>query len=234
MSSVRQGPIYFVPVFLFIFILAPATEALSFKAGKDNITTITPGLFACKVIYFPSPFYGGQQVTVLASVGHTTKSQTPRNGAAIWVEAVTASEFTVCVLEFGNGVNRTMEVNWLSFQGSLGGSQVSSTSLNSWTTGTVCKRIDFQQRFVTSPNVFVTAVHQIPKRAQDAMAVWVEELRVDNFKICLLEAKIFDGPHKNIKIVSEKSISFCHWIIRNTPKSTGSFSLSQTKRKGKP
>ena len=80
---------------------------------------------------------------------------------------------------------------------------------------------------MTSPNVFVTAVHQIPKRAQDAMAVWVEELRVDNFKICLLEAKIFDGPHKNIKIVSEKSISFCHWIIRNTPKSTGSFSLSQ-------
>ena len=34
------------------------------------------------------------------------------------------------------------------------------------------------------------------------MAVWVEELRVDNVKICLREAKIFDGPHKNIKIVS--------------------------------
>ena len=34
------------------------------------------------------------------------------------------------------------------------------------------------------------------------MAMWVEELRVNNFKICLREAKIFDGPHKNIKIVS--------------------------------
>jgi len=200
MSSVRQDPIYVVPVFLFIFALVPATEALSFKAGKDNITTITPGLFACKVIYFPSPFYGGQQVMVLASVGHTGKSQTPRNGAAVWVEAVTASEFTVCVLEFGNGANRTVEVNWLSFQASLRGSQVGFTSLNSWNTGTVCKRIDFQQRFVTSPTIFVTAVHQIPERAQDAMAVWVDELRVDNFKICLREAKIFDGPHKNIKI----------------------------------
>ena len=40
------------------------------------------------------------------------------------------------------------------------------------------------------------------------MAVWVEELRVDNFKICLREAKIFDGPHKNIKIVSELDINF--------------------------
>jgi len=28
MSSVRQHPIYFVPVFLFIFALAPATEGI--------------------------------------------------------------------------------------------------------------------------------------------------------------------------------------------------------------
>ena len=206
MSSVRQHPIYFIPVFLFIFVLAPATEgiivfilssdilyplwiasrslclveeiwivdgnwggthrlgklyfvelplwwqivlnsliALGFKAGKDNITTITPGLFACKVIYYPRPFYGGQQVTVLASVGHTAQSQTPRSGAAVWVEDVTASEFTVCVLEFGNGSNRTLEVNWLSFQAPLRGSQIGTASLNSWTAGTKCKRIDYQQ-----------------------------------------------------------------------------------------
>jgi len=49
--------------------------ALGFKAGKGNITTSTPGLFACKVIYFPSPFYGGQQVSVLASVGHTVTTE---------------------------------------------------------------------------------------------------------------------------------------------------------------
>ena len=40
------------------------------------------------------------------------------------------------------------------------------------------------------------------------MAVWVEELSVDYFKICLREAKIFDGPHENIKIVSEFDIVF--------------------------
>ena len=119
--------------------------AIAFKTGKDNITTIAPGLFACKVISFPSPFYGGQQVKVLASVGHTVKRQTPRNGAAVWVEAVTASKFTACILEFGNGSNRTLEVNWLSFQASLRGSQIGTTSLNSWTAGTKCKRIDFQQ-----------------------------------------------------------------------------------------
>lgn len=92
-----------------------------------------------------SPFYGGQQVTVLASVGHTAKSQKPRNGAAVWVEAVTPSKFTVCILEFGTGSNKTAEVNWFSFQASLGGSQTGTASLSSWTTGTKCKRIDFQQ-----------------------------------------------------------------------------------------
>jgi len=64
------------------------------------------------------------------------------------------------------------------------------------------------QRFSTPPTIFVTASHQVPKRPQDAMAVWVEELRVDNFKICLREAKIFDGPHKGIKIVSKSQFRF--------------------------
>ena len=36
------------------------------------------------------------------------------------------------------------------------------------------------------------------------MAVWVEELTEDSFKICLREVKIFDGLHKGIAIVSLK------------------------------
>ena len=64
------------------------------------------------------------------------------------------------------------------------------------------------QRFSTPPTIYVTASHEVPKRPQDAMAVWVEELRVDNFKICLTEAKIFDGPHKGIKIVSKFEFRF--------------------------
>ena len=119
--------------------------ALGFKAGKDNVTPTSPGLFACKKIHFHSPFYGGQQVMVLTSVGHTAKSQTPRNGAAVWVERVTESEFTACVLEFSDGSNKSLEVNWVAFNEKLNGSQIGTTSLNSWTTGTECKRIDFQQ-----------------------------------------------------------------------------------------
>ena len=121
------------------------STALGFKTGKENVTTVTPGVFACKKIYFTNPFYGGPQVKVLASVGHTVKGETPRNGAAVWVEEVKASEFTVCVLEFGDGSNKSVEVNWIAFQSALPGSQIGITSLNAWTTGTECKRIDFQQ-----------------------------------------------------------------------------------------
>jgi len=38
-------------------------------------------------------------------------------------------------------------------------------------------------------------------------------LRVDNFKICLREAKIFDGPHKGIKIVSKFKFRFLSVVI---------------------
>ena len=153
--------------------------ALGFKAGKDNITTITPGLFACKVIYFERPFYGGQKVTVLASVGHTVKSQRPRNGAAIWVEAVTESEFTACVLEYGNGSNKTLEVNWLSFQASLRGSQIGTTSLNSWTTGTECKKIDFLQVSIAFPICFqLIIISQRKKRSLEQIQLKKERLQL--------------------------------------------------------
>ena len=109
------------------------------------MTTVTPGLYACKVIYFQSPFYGGQQVKVFASIGHTARSQLSRNGASVWVEDVKASEFTACILEFGDGSNGTAEVNWIAFESAPNESQIGTTSLNSWTTGTECKRIDFQQ-----------------------------------------------------------------------------------------
>ena len=48
----------------------------------------------------------------------------------------------------------------------------------------------------------VAARHQVLKRPQDALAVWAEDVRKDSFKLCARETKIFDGIHKNIKVVS--------------------------------
>ena len=66
----------------------------------------------------------------------------------------------------------------------------------------------YLKRFATPPIVLATPSHQFPERPQDAMAVWVEELTEDSFKICLREVKIFDGLHKGITIVSRVKIHF--------------------------
>lgn len=119
--------------------------ALKFKTGKGKVTTTTTGLFACKKVSFISPFQSGQQVKVLASVGHSVKSPVPRYGGAIWVEDVKTSGFTVCNVEYGTGSNGTTEVNWIALQSPPPGSQLGTASLNSWRSGTKCKRIVFKQ-----------------------------------------------------------------------------------------
>ncbi|KAL9975448.1 hypothetical protein ACROYT_G012609 [Oculina patagonica] len=146
MSSERHLPLkHLFLIFFMVAFIAQADQALSFKAGKDNVTTSTSGLFACKKISFQYPFYGGQQVKVLASVSHTLKSPTPRSGAAIWVEDVMVKGFTVCVVEYGEGSNGTTAVNWIALQSPPARSQLGTASLSPWTTGTKCKRIVFKQ-----------------------------------------------------------------------------------------
>ncbi|XP_066022454.1 uncharacterized protein [Pocillopora verrucosa] len=174
--------------------------APSIKAGKDNVTTNSPGLFGCKKIYFQHPFHGKQQVKIFASFGHNIGSSGHRYGGAVWVESVSTSGFTACVLEFGDGSNSTSEINWLALQSVPLGTQSETVHLNAWTTGKKCTTIKFKQRFKTSPTILVAVSHDILSRPQDAMAVWVEDLKKDNFKVCLKETKLFDGTHKSIKI----------------------------------
>lgn len=120
------------------FVVLNVFTAHALKAGKENVATVTPGLFACKRISFKNPFNGGQQVNVLASIGHTVKSSLPRNSAALWVESVTAGGFKVCVLEYGKGSNETAQVNWVAFKNALSGSRFGSIWFNSLTSGTEC------------------------------------------------------------------------------------------------
>ena len=97
------------------------------------------------MVSFEEPFDGGQGIKILASKSHSKKGPNHGNGAAIWIESVTKNGFTVCVLEYGDGSNGTTEVNWIALQSAPVGSQLGTTSLNPWTTGTKCKRVAFQK-----------------------------------------------------------------------------------------
>ena len=118
---------------------------LIIKAGKSNLTTSISSLFACNKVSFKEPFNGGQEIKVFISKSHAAKSSTGGNGAAIWVESLNKKGFTVCVLEFGDGSGGTSQVNWMALQSVPAGSQLGTTSLNSWTTGTTCKRVAFEK-----------------------------------------------------------------------------------------
>ena len=108
------------------------------------MTTANPGLFACHKVSFAQPF-GGKEVKVFASFGHSVKNPFRGNGAAIWVGSEDTNQFTTCISEYGDGSNGTAEVNWIAVQSVPSGAQVGTTTLNSWTTGTECKKIDFPQ-----------------------------------------------------------------------------------------
>ena len=127
------------------------------------MATTNPGLFACKKISFVEPFKGGEEIKVLVSKSHSVKGPNRGNGAALWIESTTKTGFTVCVLEYGNGSNGTTEINWIALQSAPVGSQLGTASMNSWTTGTECKKVAFQKvRFIsnlyTIPVLFVTFV----------------------------------------------------------------------------
>ena len=119
--------------------------AASFKAGKVNVTTASPELFACSQVSFTESFSGGQEIKVLASFGHSVKKPTRGNGAAIWVESEDKIQFKACIVEYSDGSNKTAEVNWIALQSAPSGAQIGTTALDSWTTGTECKRINFQK-----------------------------------------------------------------------------------------
>ncbi|CAH3173842.1 unnamed protein product [Porites lobata] len=199
MSTEHQLRVQFFSIFFIVALIYQDTEGVSFKAGKFNVTT-TLSLFACKNVSFEEPFNGGQEIKIFISKSHATKSSTRGNGAAIWVESVNNKAFTVCILEYGDGSSGTSQVNWMALQSVPTDAQLGTASLNSWTTGTKCKRIAFEKLFLALPNIIVTARHQVLKRPQDGLAVWVEDSRKDSFKLCARETKIFDGIHKNIKV----------------------------------
>ena len=65
--------------------------------------------------------------------------------------------------------------------------------------------------------MLATVRHSVSNMPQDAMNVWVEELKADYFRVCLREVKTFDGKHQNLKVASLTRMVLVHRnICRNT------------------
>lgn len=76
--------------------------------------------------------------------------------------------------------------------------------------------LSFLQRFASIPKVLATVRHSVSNKPQDAMNVWIEELKADYFRVCLREVKTFDGNHQNLKVASLTRVVLLHRnICRN-------------------
>ena len=50
--------------------------------------------------------------------------------------------------------------------------------------------------------MFVTIQHQHSDRPSDSMNIWLEDIKIDGFVVCLREFMTFDGIHSGLKVVS--------------------------------
>lgn len=69
-------------------------------------------------------------------------------------------------------------------------------------------KIPFQS-FGTRPKVLSTVTHSVTRRPQDALVMWLEEVTLHYFRICLREVKMFDGKHENIEVVRLRRGDVC-------------------------
>ena len=63
----------------------------------------------------------------------------------VWVESEDQSQFRAYIYEYSDGSNVAVELNWIALEPASSGAQLGTSSLDSWTTGTKCKKVDFPQ-----------------------------------------------------------------------------------------
>ncbi|XP_078381942.1 uncharacterized protein LOC144664648 isoform X2 [Oculina patagonica] len=151
----------------------------------------------CGNVVFPFPFSGSGTVQVHVTLSHGEQFSRVHSPAALWVESVSTRGFKVCARESGIGTNGTGIINWMAFrdQPQLTRGSVSFNGI--WTTETKCEKVTFSQSFGERPSVFVSAKYTRDTKPDDAMYVWLENVKPGSFEVCLREFLAFDGKHQD-------------------------------------
>ena len=101
------------------------------------------GLSQCEYVLFSSSFSSGTPVRVFASVSHGNESSGVHDSAFIWVEGVTTSDFSACLVQGGRGTGRNTTIDWFAFQGSQSGVYHGEESFTLFSTGAKCSLLAF-------------------------------------------------------------------------------------------
>ena len=66
------------------------------------------------------------------------------------------------------------------------------------------------QSFGGRPSVFVSAEYTRDTKPDDAMYVWLENVKSGSFEVCIREFLPFDGKHQDTIVVGTRNVEFCH------------------------
>ncbi|XP_031571637.1 uncharacterized protein LOC116305805 [Actinia tenebrosa] len=181
-------------------VLASICSAGTLQKGKIQLSSSHQNKIQCRSVTFPTTFNGSGVVHVIVSLNYGEKFSRVHDSAVAWTENISPTGFDVCIVVSGDGANGNSVVNWMAFQNPQSNMVSGRAAVGLFTSDTKCTRVNFPSSFGTRPKILSTVTHSVTRRPQDAMVVWLEEVSLHYFRICLREVKMFDGKHENIEV----------------------------------
>ncbi|XP_073250793.1 uncharacterized protein [Porites lutea] len=183
-------------------------EGFPFQRDRRHLPHIPSlGYSHCEVIRFrPFVFYPDKPIQVQITVNHidTSDMNYVHDAAVSWIEDVTYEQFTACVMAAGYNERKSranVSIDWIAYQGAPVGGVTGEVRMSQWWTGTTCKTVNFPSViFFVEPSVFVTVAHHHAGLKRDAASIWLEDISLSSFKLCLRELQNYAGSHEDIYV----------------------------------
>ncbi|XP_073252207.1 uncharacterized protein [Porites lutea] len=181
-------------------------EGFPFQRDRRHMPHVPSlGYSHCEVIRFqPFVFYPDKPIQVQITVNHidTSDMNYVHDAAVSWIEDVTYEQFTACVMAAGYNERKSranVSIDWIAYQGAPVGGVTGEVRMSQWWTGTTCKTVNFPS-FSKEPSVFVTVAHHHAGLKRDAASIWLEDISLSSFKLCLRELQNYAGSHEDIYV----------------------------------
>ncbi|XP_073250476.1 uncharacterized protein [Porites lutea] len=185
-------------------------EGFPFQRDRRHMPHIPSlGYSHCEVIRFrPFVFYPDKPIQVQITVNHINTSDVNyvHDAAVSWFEDATYEQFTACVMAAGYNERKSranVSIDWIAYQGAPVGGVTGEVRMSQWWTGTTCKTVNFPSVsffFSKEPSVFVTVAHHHAGLKRDAASIWLEDISLSSFKLCLRELQNYAGSHEDIYV----------------------------------
>ena len=109
------------------------------------------------------------------------------------------------MLEFSDGSNGTAELNCQAIQAAPVGAQLGTASMDSWTTGTECKTISFQQVSLCTSKYTSCITSSV---VSSNLCIWQPVVKIYFLEVVYTKAIRFNNPFLDFAIIVDKCISY--------------------------